>query len=211
MRHFIMAALGLSLIAGASVAEETAELTNETQKRSGLVAKGVQDALAGGQPAMPREEIGQVLRELRDQAAAEMRQRREEMGRRNLTQGKAFLAENAKREGVKELPSGLQYQVLAEGKGASPKSTDTVTVHYRGTLVDGTEFDSSYARNKPATFRVEGVIPGWTEALQLMQEGARWKVFIPPMLAYGERGAGRIGPNSTLVFEVELISIERAD
>ena len=126
----------------------------------------------------------------------------------NLARGKAFLEENAKKEGVKTLPSGLQYRVIQEGSGATPGATDTVTVNYRGTLIDGTEFDSSYSRGKPATFRADRVIRGWTEALQMMKEGAKWELFIPPDLAYGERGAGgKIGPNSTLVFEVELVSV----
>jgi len=132
-----------------------------------------------------------------------------EMGEKNLKEGEAFLQENAKREGVVALPSGLQYEVIEEGTGKSPKPGDEVTVHYRGTLVDGTVFDSSYERGEPVTFPVEGVIPGWTEALQLMKEGAKWKLFIPPSLAYGERGAGQvIGPNATLLFEVELISVQ---
>ena len=110
---------------------------------------------------------------------------------------------------MKTLPSGLQYKVIATGTGKSPTASDTVTTNYKGTLIDGTEFDSSYKRGQPATFPVTGVIPGWTEALQLMKEGAKWQLFIPPNLAYGERGAGReIGPNATLVFEVELISVK---
>jgi FKBP-type peptidyl-prolyl cis-trans isomerase FklB len=127
---------------------------------------------------------------------------------KNLKEGKAFLAENGKKEGVTTLPSGLQYKVIREGTGVSPKATDNVTVHYKGTLIDGTEFDSSYKRNEPATFRTDRVIPGWTEALQLMKPGGRWQLFIPANLAYGERGAGsRIGPNSALVFEVELVKV----
>ena len=121
---------------------------------------------------------------------------------------KAFLAANKKKPGVVTLPSGLQYKVLKEGTGKSPKVTDTVTVHYRGTLIDGTEFDSSYRRNEPATFEVGQIIPGWVEALQLMKTGAKWQLFIPSELAYGEQGAGsQIGPNSVLLFEVELLSI----
>ncbi|HOJ23353.1 MAG TPA: FKBP-type peptidyl-prolyl cis-trans isomerase, partial [Armatimonadota bacterium] len=115
---------------------------------------------------------------------------------------------NKKKPGVVTLPSGLQYKVLKEGTGKSPKVTDTVTVHYRGTLIDGTEFDSSYRRNEPATFEVGQIIPGWVEALQLMKTGAKWQLFIPSELAYGEQGAGsQIGPNSVLLFEVELLSI----
>ena len=119
-----------------------------------------------------------------------------------------FLSNNATKDGVKTLPSGLQYKVMNEGSGATPGTSDKVTVHYRGTLIDGTEFDSSYSRNKPATFGVNRVIPGWTEALQLMQEGDKWQLFIPAKLGYAERGAGnKIPPNSTLIFEVELLSV----
>lgn len=122
--------------------------------------------------------------------------------------GDAFLAENAQREGVVALPSGLQYEIMSEGDGTSPKSTDTVTVHYRGTLIDGTEFDSSYQRGRPATFRLNQVIKGWTEGLQLMKEGGKRRLFIPSHLAYGKRGAGKlIGPGEALIFEVELIRV----
>ena len=131
------------------------------------------------------------------------------LGEKNKKEGEVFLAENKKKEGVTTLPSGLQYKVIKAGTGKKPKSTDTVTVNYRGTLIDGTEFDSSYRRGEPASFGVSGVIPGWTEAMQLMQEGAKWQVVVPPNLAYGEKGAGpNIGPNATLIFEIELISIQ---
>ncbi|MHA2219485.1 MAG: FKBP-type peptidyl-prolyl cis-trans isomerase [Candidatus Hodarchaeales archaeon] len=130
------------------------------------------------------------------------------MSEKNKKEGEEYLAENKKKEGIITTQSGLQYKVLKKGTGKIPKSTDTVTVNYRGTLIDGTEFDSSYRRGQPASFKVNGVIRGWTEALQLMKEGAKWQLYIPSNLAYGERGAGRnIGPNSTLIFEVELISI----
>jgi len=127
---------------------------------------------------------------------------------KNKKEGETFLAENMKKEGVKTLASGLQYKVITEGTGKMPKATDTVTTNYRGTLVDGTEFDSSYKRGEPATFPVNGVIAGWTEALQLMKTGAKWQLFVPSNLAYGERGTGPIGPNAVLLFEVELISIK---
>lgn len=126
----------------------------------------------------------------------------------NESKGKEFLVNNAKKDGVKVLPSGLQYKVVTAGTGKSPGSSDSVTVHYRGTLITGDEFDSSYKRGQPATFPVNGVIKGWTEALQLMKEGAKWQLFIPSDLAYGERGAGaKIGPNATLIFDVELVKI----
>ncbi len=122
--------------------------------------------------------------------------------------GEAFLAENAQREGIVVLPSGLQYEIIEEGKGTSPKSSDTVTVHYRGTLIDGTEFDSSHKRGRPATFKLNRVIKGWTEGLQLMKEGGKRRLYIPSNLAYGKRGAGKlIGPGETLIFDVELIRV----
>jgi FKBP-type peptidyl-prolyl cis-trans isomerase FklB len=130
-------------------------------------------------------------------------------GEKNQKAGEAFLAENKKKEGVVTLPSGLQYKILKAGEGKKPTAEDTVVCNYRGTLIDGTEFDSSYKRGEPATFPVRGVIKGWTEALQLMPVGSKWQLFIPPTLAYGERGAGaQIGPDATLIFEVELISIK---
>lgn len=126
----------------------------------------------------------------------------------NRAEGEAFLAQNAEREGVVSLPSGLQYEVIEEGDGATPGRRSTVVVHYRGTLINGTEFDSSYSRGEPARFRVNGVIPGWTEALQLMQTGDKWRLFIPADLAYGDRNAGPlIAPGSTLIFEVELLEV----
>ncbi len=129
-------------------------------------------------------------------------------GERNMKEGESFLAENKKKEGVMTLPSGLQYRSLKTGDGKLPKIDDTVICHYRGTLVNGTEFDSSYKRNQPATFPVKGVIKGWTEALQMMPVGSKWQLFIPPELAYGATGGGPIEPNATLIFEVELLSIK---
>ena len=130
---------------------------------------------------------------------------------KNLAAGQKFLTENAHKPHIHVLPSGLQYHISHEGKGQSPGPTDFVTVHYRGTLIDGTEFDSSHRHNAPATFAVNAVIPGWTEALQLMKPGAKWTVYIPPKLAYGSRGVGRlIGPNATLIFDIELLSVKPA-
>jgi len=173
-----------------------------------LIVKGIQDALSESKPLMTPQEMRKTLVDLKKKIVADQRKQQKEQGQKNLAEGKAFLAKNAKQKGVVTLPSGLQYKVIRKGNGTSPKKTDSVTVNYRGTLIDGTEFDSSYKRGKPATFRVDGVIAGWTEALQRMKPGAKWQLFIPANLAYGERGAGpRIGPNSALIFEVELTKV----
>jgi FKBP-type peptidyl-prolyl cis-trans isomerase FklB len=186
------------------------DIGNNLKKQSidvdpNILAKGVKDALAGGKPLLTEQEIRETMTAFQK----EMMAKQEVVAKKNKEQGDAFLAENKKKEGVKTLPSGLQYKVIKAGTGKKPKLSETVIAHYRGTLIDGTEFDSSYKRGQPATFQVSGVIPGWTEALQLMEEGAKWQLFIPSNLAYGERGAGGvIGPNATLVFEIELISIQ---
>jgi FKBP-type peptidyl-prolyl cis-trans isomerase FklB len=169
---------------------------------------GFRDATGGNEPKMTQKEMGATLSDLQKRMFAAQQLQLREKAARNLGEGKAFLAENAKKEGVKTLPSGLQYRVITEGAGASPKAGDTVTVNYRGTFIDGTEFDSSFKRGKPASVQVDGVIKGWTEALQMMKKGSKWELFVPSQLAYGERGMGRIPSNSTLIFEVELISIE---
>jgi len=183
-------------------------------KRQGLdlnadeLAAGLKDSLSGGKTKLTSDEVKQILTDFQQELQAKAKERAEQLGEKNKKDGEAFLAENKKKAGVKTLPSGLQYKVITEGKGANPKETDTVTTNYKGTLIDGTEFDSSFKRGEPATFPVNGVIKGWTEALQLMKVGSKWQLFIPPDLAYGPRGAGQvIGPNSTLVFEVELLSI----
>jgi len=174
-----------------------------------ILAKGIKDALSGGKPLLTEQEIRETTAVFQKELMAKQEEVAKKLGEKNKKEGEAFLAENKKKEGVKTLPSGLQYKVIKEGTGKKPKIPDTVTTHYRGTLIDGIEFDSSYRRGKPASFPVNGVIPGWTEALQLMGEGAKWQLFIPPNLAYGERGAGRdIGPDATLIFEIELISIQ---
>jgi FKBP-type peptidyl-prolyl cis-trans isomerase FklB len=157
---------------------------------------------------MTPEEMNKTLVELKRKVTAAQQEERKMAAEKSRAEGEAFLAENAKKEGVVTLPSGLQYKILKDGAGASPQATDNVTVHYRGTLIDGTEFDSSHKRNQPATFRVSGVIRGWTEALQRMKPGAKWRLFIPAKLAYGERGTGSaIPPNSALIFEVELLKV----
>jgi FKBP-type peptidyl-prolyl cis-trans isomerase FklB len=170
------------------------------------VLRGVQDGLKGKGPG--QRVLRQWMMELRMKFRAHMMRNQRQQFSKNLIAGKLFLAKNAKKPGVKVLPSGLQYQVIKAGTGAKPKATDTVVTHYRGTLINGTVFDSSYKRGRPAKFPVNGVIKGWVEALQLMRVGAKWKLFIPQNLAYGARGAGpKIGPYSTLVFEIELIKI----
>ena len=174
-----------------------------------VLIKGVQDALSGTEPVMSAQEMRQTLVDLNKKVLALQKEKEMALAETNSAEGKAFLDENGKKDSIKTLPSGLQYEIIKGGTGAPPKVTDTVTVHYRGTLIDGTEFDSSYKRNAPATFRLDRVIKGWTEGLQLMQPGAKLLFFIPPDLAYGERGAGgTIGPNSTLIFEVELLAVE---
>jgi FKBP-type peptidyl-prolyl cis-trans isomerase len=144
---------------------------------------------------------------------AKQKEKMKEAGEKNKNEGEKFLAENKKKKGVKALPSGLQYKVITEGTGKAPAATETVTVQYKGTLIDGTEFDSSYKSGHPATFAVNGVIKGWTEALQLMKEGSKWQLFIPSELAYADRGTpgGPIGPNAALIFEVELVSVGKLE
>ena len=174
-----------------------------------LVTRGLKDAYTGNQALLTDEEMQEVLTNFKKEFLAKQQELAKQQGEKNKREGEIFLETNKKKEGIQTLPSGLQYKVVKTGSGKKPTTTDTVTVHYRGTLIDGKEFDSSYRRGKPATFPVNAVIPGWTEALTLMEEGARWELFIPPNLAYSERSAGRdIGPNATLIFEVELISIE---
>ena len=169
---------------------------------------GLSDALAGAEPRLTQEEIAAEMKAYQEKAAAEQKSAQAALGEANTAASAAFLAENGARESVVTTESGLQYEVLTAGTGATPGAEDTVEVHYRGTLVDGTEFDSSYDRGEPVTFGVGQVIPGWTEALQLMSEGSKWKLAIPGDLAYGAGGAGQvIGPNAALVFEVELVAI----
>ena len=225
MKLQLLVALGIVLLVSQVSAQEKPALKSQKEKMSyiigmdignnlkkqsididpNILAKGVKDAFSGSQPLLNEQEI----RETTMAFQKEMMAKQEEVGKKNKKEGEAFLAENKKKEGVKTLPSGLQYKVIKAGTGKKPKLTDSVTTHYRGTLINGTEFDSSYRRGQPVSFQVNGVIPGWTEALQLMEEGAKWQLFIPSNLAYGERGAGRdIGPNATLIFEIELLSIQ---
>lgn len=175
-----------------------------------ILGKAIKDVLAGQKTALTEDEARTAIMDLQKVMQEQQQTKMKAVGEKNAKEGEKFLAENKKKEGVKTLASGLQYQVITEGKGKSPKATDKVSVQYKGTLLDGTEFDSSYKRGQPASFPVNGVIKGWTEALQLMKEGAKWKLFIPASLAYGENGpqGSPIGPNATLIFEVELISIQ---
>jgi len=179
----------------------------EVDVNAEMYVKGMKDALSGGSVLLTEQEIKSTIMAMQKDLQAKQQEKMKSQGEKNKKEGDAFLTENKKKEGVKILPSGLQYKVITEGKGKSPVATDTVTVHYKGTLIDGTEFDSSYKRNEPASFPVNGVIKGWTEALQLMKEGAKWQLFIPANLAYGESGRPSIPANSVLIFEVELIKI----
>jgi FKBP-type peptidyl-prolyl cis-trans isomerase FklB len=168
---------------------------------------GIRDAIAGSDAKLSEQARQESLAAFQTRMQAAQQAGQQAAAETNLAAAKAFLAENAAKEGVMTLPSGLQYKVLTEGTGPKPAAGDTVTVHYRGTLIDGSEFDSSYSRNEPATFPLGRVIKGWTEGLQLMGEGAKWELYIPPDLGYGATGAGdRIPPQSALVFEVELIN-----
>ena len=239
MKSYLFTTLAFGVLVSSALAQDKPDLTNPKQKTSyalgvnigsslknqdldidskALVA-GVADAL-NGKPALTKEEVHSTLLKLQQDLRAkdEAEGAKYADGAKNLKDGQAFLAENKKKEGVKvhtvTLPDGtkaeFQYKILKSGTGASPKSTDTVTVNYTGTLIDGTVFDSSVERGQPATFPLDRVIPGWTEALQLMKVGDKWQIFLPAKLAYGEQGPSpKIGPNSTLIFDVELLSIDK--
>lgn len=239
MKSYLIPTLALGLLVSSAVAQDKPDLTNPKQKTSyalgvnigsslkaenldldaRALATGITDAM-GGKPALTPEEVSDALTKLKQdveaKSAAEAAKHAD--GAKNLQDGEAFLAANKTKDGVKvhpvTLPDGttaeLQYKILKSGTGDTPKKTDTVTVQYTGTLIDGTVFDSSVQRGQPATFPVNEVIPGWTEALQLMKVGDKWQLFIPAKLAYGEQSPSpKIGPNSTLIFEVELLSIEK--
>jgi FKBP-type peptidyl-prolyl cis-trans isomerase len=225
---YLTSTIILGLLAGSAFAQDKLDLKDQKQKASysigadiggnfkrqdleidpSALATGIADAFAG-KLKMTEPEMKAALAEFRTNMMAKMEVKQKTDSEKNGKAGEAFLAANAKKDGVKTLPSGLQYKVIKSGTGKTPKSTDTVKVHYHGTLIDGTVFDSSVERGEPVSFGVTQVIPGWTEALQLMKEGDKWQLVIPAKLAYGEHPApgGKIGPNSVLIFEVELISI----
>ena len=227
---FIITVAAASLVSGFAHAQTQMDLKDLKQKASYAIgadigsnlkrqeidvdpkalAAGLADSLEG-KMKLTDAELKEVMTTFRTEMTAKMESRQKVAGEKNLKDGEAFLAANAKKEGVKATASGLQYKVLKSGKGKSPKATDTVKVHYHGTLIDGTVFDSSVERGEPISFPLNGVIPGWTEGVQLMKEGDKFQFTIPSKLAYGEQGpGGKIGPNSTLVFDVELLAIEPA-
>jgi FKBP-type peptidyl-prolyl cis-trans isomerase FklB len=221
--------LGLALLAAPAVAQDTPAFKTPKEKLSyalgmeigsgfrkqGLeldaasVGRGFADAFSGGTTLLTEDEMRAVLTSAQEEFKKKQAELRAEKAQAALSEGEAFLAANKTKEGVVTLPSGLQYKILKAGTGEKPGLDETVVCNYRGTLIDGTEFDSSAKHNGPATFPLKGVIKGWAEALQLMPVGSKWQLFVPSQLAYGENGAGQvIPPNSTLVFELELLSIQ---
>jgi len=198
-------ALGMNIGSGlgANLKKQSVEVD------STLVSQGLKDSMSGGKTRLTQEEAQAVLKEVQTEVQKQQQEKMKEAADKNKSEGEAFLAANKSKDGVVTLPSGLQYKILTAGTGPKPTASDSVKCNYRGTLINGTEFDSSYKRGQPATFAVGQVIKAWTEALQLMPVGSKWQLFVPSSLAYGERGAGaEIGPNATLIFEVELLSIE---
>jgi FKBP-type peptidyl-prolyl cis-trans isomerase len=198
-------ALGMNIASslGANLKRQNVEINND------VLAQALKDGLSGGKTLMTEEEAQNTLRQFMAELQQKQEAKMKEAADANKKEGDAFLAANKTKPGVVTLPSGLEYKIVKEGTGPKPAATDSVVCNYRGTLINGKEFDSSYKRGEPATFPVSGVIKGWTEALQLMPVGSKWELYIPPDLAYGARGAGAdIGPNATLVFEVELLSIQ---
>lgn len=200
-RHKLSYAMGLNL---------SDQLKNQQAMAIDLdvFVQGFKDGYSGESPLLSSDEAIKILIEIEQEQRAQQMARANKMAAENKKAGEVFLAENMKKEGVITLDSGLQYKVIKAGGGPKPKKTDSVVCHYRGTLLDGTEFDSSYSRGEPAQFRVDQLIPGWTEALQLMPAGSKWELYIPSYLAYGARQAGQISPNSTLIFELELLEIK---
>jgi len=194
-------ALGMNL--GANLKRDSIDID------TAILVRALKDTVAGGKTLLTESEARAALTQLQTQVRGKQMEKMKLAGEVNKKEGDSFLAANKTKDGIVTLPSGLEYKILTQGTGPKPAATDTVVCNYRGTLINGTEFDSSYKRGQPATFPVTGVIKGWTEALQLMPVGSKWQLFLPAELAYGERGPSpEIGPNSTLVFEVELLSIQ---
>lgn len=174
-----------------------------------ILVQGLRDALNDKKARISQEDREKILNQFQQDITEKQIEKRRKQGEKNKIEGKAFLEKNAKKEGVKVTASGIQYEVIREGTGARPKDTDNVRVHYRGTLIDGTEFDNSYERGEPTLLVLKRVIPGWREGVQLMKVGAKYRLVIPPELAYGEHGAGmKVAPHAVLIFEIELIAIE---
>lgn len=194
---------GIGVDVAKSLKQQSIEVNVEAMVR------GLRDALAGGKLLMTEDEVQATMSKFQTELRQKQIQGTKTASTGNKKEGAAFLAKNKTKQGVVTLPSGLQYKILKAGNGKKPIGSDTVECNYRGTLINGTEFDSSYRRGQAASFPVSGVIPGWTEALKLMPVGSKWQLFIPPQLAYGAQGTGRdIGPDATLIFEVELLSIK---
>jgi FKBP-type peptidyl-prolyl cis-trans isomerase FklB len=233
MRALVIAVLCLLLFNGPAVAEEKKQMSEKEKLSYSLgymqgnsmanffkersveidantLSKAFKAGFSGSKPALTQHEMHEIVSAYQVNMAAKQSELIKEAAEKNKKAGEAFLQENRNKEGIVTLPSGLQYKVLKEGTGETPKATNRVKVNYRGTLIDGREFDNSYKRGEPAVFEAEKVIPGWTEALQLMKVGAKWEVFIPANLAYGDKAGGAIiGPNSVLIFEIELLAIEK--
>jgi FKBP-type peptidyl-prolyl cis-trans isomerase len=218
-----------TFFAGTALAQDTPEFKNQKEKLSyalgmdlgnqfkrqsveidpDFLAKGLKDFLSGGKLLLTEQQVGAAIAEWQKDMKQKQQAQQAAAAEKNKAAAQEFLAKNKTAEGVVSLPSGLQYKIITNGAGQKPTLEDTVVCNYRGTLIDGTEFDSSYKRKEPVSFPVKGVIPGWTEALQLMPIGSKWMLFLPSNLAYGEQGAGNvIGPNAMLIFEVELLSIK---
>jgi FKBP-type peptidyl-prolyl cis-trans isomerase len=197
-------ALGMNL--GSNLHKETVDVDPT------IVLRGLKDALVAGKTLLTEDEARAALTQLQTEVRSKQQEKMKVAGEMNKKEGVEFLAANKSKEGIVILPSGLQYKILTAGTGPKPTAADSVVCNYRGTLISGAEFDSSYKRGQPATFPVNGVIKGWTEALQLMPVGSKWQLFVPSELGYGDRGAGAdIGPGATLIFEVELLSIQGKD
>jgi FKBP-type peptidyl-prolyl cis-trans isomerase FklB len=228
MKKFLTGFLFVLLLYGVSRAEEKPLLTDENGRinysvgyqiggdfkrqevelNSEALVQGIKDSLEETQPLMSEEEMRSTLIDLKKKIVAAEEDIRKTRGEKHRAEGRKFLAENGKKEGVVTLPSGMQYLVLQEGTGRKPTLEDTVTVNYRGTKIDGIEFDSSYKDGKPVTFPLKSVIPGWQEALNMMHAGAKWRIFLPPKLAFGDKGPLE---DQTVIYEIELLSVESAE